>query len=76
MTITTKFNIGDTVLIRELKITGRVIAIFYDGDGVGLQYNVKYFFNGDSKTTYLIEAELEVVAPSAAAPIGLSFVLP
>ena len=54
-----KFQLGDRVRIVELKTAGRVMAQFCDG--LGTQYNVRYFWNGEAKTVYFYEEELEKV---------------
>ncbi len=58
-TIVTMCSIGDSILISELKIVGYVIG-FYAGRN-GLEYNVRYCFEGTYKTEYFFEHELECV---------------
>ena len=43
--------------IKELKTTGRVKAIYEDSTGV--QFYVRYFWNGEAKTVYFYADELE-----------------
>lgn len=57
MKINTKFNHADPVIIKELKLNGRVGSILIDKGGVS--YSVRYFFNSEPKNAYFYEDELE-----------------
>ena len=61
MTIETKFDYMQRVWIRELSREGTVVGIFRDGDGV--QYRVRYFWDGDAKSVYFFADELDVPPP-------------
>lgn len=54
-----KFNLKDKVKIIDLDWKGIIIAIFI-GD-LGVQYKVRYFYNGEAKEVYFFEDELEKV---------------
>ncbi|KKR36366.1 MAG: hypothetical protein UT69_C0024G0010 [Candidatus Yanofskybacteria bacterium GW2011_GWE1_40_10] len=51
------YSIGDRVKIKELNVTGYVIALFY-GE-FGKQYFVAYFNKGEHKKEYLMEFEID-----------------
>lgn len=51
------FDIGQQVRITELQWNGIVISIFISE--IGIQYNVRYFWNGEAKTVYFFEHELK-----------------
>jgi hypothetical protein len=58
MVISSRFNVGDVVKILPLdKYEGVVLAIYYSD--IGMQYRVRYFYNGDPKDTYLFDREIE-----------------
>ena len=44
------------VYITEIATTGTVVSVFI-GD-YGVQYNVRYFLNGDAKTVYMFDHEI------------------
>lgn len=52
-----KFQLGQKILVREIQRPGRVDMIQIDS--VGTQYRVAYWDNGDRKTTWLYEDEIE-----------------
>ncbi len=51
------FKIHDKVKIKELNLTGRIKAIYIDSDGIS--YSIRFFKDGDPKTTYFYSDELE-----------------
>ena len=59
MIIKTKFGLEQKVKIIELECLGIIIGIFYGRNGV--EYNIRYFYNGEAKTVYFYENELKVV---------------
>lgn len=61
MNLETQFDVKQTVWIKPLGCCGVVLSI-YLGDQ-GLQYNVRYFHNGDAKTVYFYEDELRKPEP-------------
>lgn len=48
---------GDKVKIPELNRDGRVVGIYIGKQAT--EYQVRYFDNGDAKTTYFLPEELE-----------------
>ena len=58
MKIETKFDIHDRVRIAELERTGRVISLWIIPKGI--EYQVRYFDNGEARTVYFFEDELEI----------------
>ena len=56
MNIEIKWKPRDGITIVELKRPGRVIAIYVSETGI--QYQVRYFDNGEAKTVYFYEEEL------------------
>jgi len=52
-----RWDINDRVMIKELKTIGGVISIWIVSRGT--QYEVRYFYNGDAKSIYFFENELE-----------------
>lgn len=60
MIIESKYSLKDRVRIIALeKIIGVVVSIWFSN--IGLQYEVRYFFNGESKQIYLFDFEIEAV---------------
>lgn len=57
MTIEFKYRIAQQIKIKELKIIGIVLALFVADTGI--QYSVRYFWNGEAKTVYFFDFELE-----------------
>lgn len=53
-----KFNIKDKVSIKQLDWDGIILAIFIGETGI--QYKVRYFYNGDAKEIYFYEEELQL----------------
>lgn len=51
-----KFDIHEEVQIEELNSKGTVVAVYISDTGI--QYNVRYFYNGEAKTVYFFEKEL------------------
>jgi len=49
-------KVGDKVNIIPLEVTGRIKAIYQDRDGV--QYVVRYFYEGTAKEVYFYPDEL------------------
>jgi hypothetical protein len=53
-----RFYVGDKVKIQPLDgVSGRVISVWLDGFGV--QYEVRYFYNGKGEKAYFYDDELE-----------------
>lgn len=52
------FNIGDKVQIPELETYGRVVSIWVQQ--CGIQYEVRYFLNGEAKNVFFFENEIEI----------------
>lgn len=57
MKLETRFSFRQCVWIKELRITARILGVFVDADG--MQYNCRWFINGEIKTGYLLEDEIE-----------------
>lgn len=57
MVIKSKFNINQTVYIKELKIFGRVLSIFINS-AKDISYNIRYFSGLDYKEVYFLEDEI------------------
>ena len=53
----TKYNLKDPVTILELKRPGIIVGFFIGG--LGVTYYVRYFNNGELKSEYFYEEELE-----------------
>lgn len=58
MTITTKFNLFDTVKIKELNRIGKILSFYYSEVG-GPQYNIRYLDGAEYKVCYFFEDELD-----------------
>ncbi len=56
MTIQSKFDMLETVIISQLEIPGRVLKIQWDG--LLVSYEIEYWFEGNIKVVYLYEDEL------------------
>lgn len=56
MKIDFEYRIHDSVKILALETTGRVIGLYVCLDGI--QYRVRYFYNGDLKSEYFFDSEL------------------
>ena len=56
MKINTDLNIGDTVAIPEINISGKVMSIWITEQGV--QYQVRYFDNCECRIVYFFPDEL------------------
>lgn len=52
-----KFDIGDHVKMKELEWQGRVISIWFARRGV--EYEIRYVFNGEYKQAYFYEDDLD-----------------
>lgn len=52
-------KIGDRVEITELDCKGKIVATYENFHG--LQYDVRYFINGEAKTVYFFPDELKEV---------------
>jgi len=59
MKIETVYNINDCVSIVELERKGRIVSIFITA--TGMQYSVRYFWNGEANTVYFYEEEIEKI---------------
>lgn len=57
MTITTKFDIGERVLITDLERFGMIKSIFYGNSGVS--YFIRYFNGTEHQEIYFFEEEIE-----------------
>ena len=57
MTIVTKYDIGDLVLIPDLDNTKASVQSIHIGSK-GITYEVSWFANGDRKSAYLFDSEL------------------
>ncbi len=55
--INTRFNIKDRLYIKELKIWGRVLAIYISIKGI--EYYIRYFNNAAPVDCYFLEEELQ-----------------
>ena len=67
MTIKTKFDIDDKVLITEIDKHGVIQNIFVGGSDKRIQYNVRYFHEYDAKTCYFFENELQAAGKETSA---------
>jgi len=54
-----EFSIKDRVKIIPLESIGRVLAVYISETGI--QYSVRYFYNGEAKTVYFFRDELEAI---------------
>lgn len=54
-----KFSLHQIIIITELERSGIVKAILINDHGVN--YEVRYFYNGEAKSVYFYEHELEEV---------------
>lgn len=57
--ISVHFDVGTPVKIKELKIKGFVCAIYVSLKGV--EYRIRYIFNGEPKELYFYAEDLELV---------------
>lgn len=57
MTITTKFELGQKVWIKELRTPAKVVAFFIGYDR-GVQYSCRWFNSHDPKSAYFDEDEI------------------
>jgi len=57
-TIEVDFKISDKVIIIELKLSGRITAIFINNKGI--TYYVEYFYNGVRQSCYCYADELQL----------------
>jgi hypothetical protein len=58
MNLNTPFNLRDKVNIKDLNIKGKVTAIYVCETGI--QYNIRYFLDNESKACYFYEDELSL----------------
>ena len=58
MTIETKYELEEKVVVSELNITGRVIAFYYE---TKIEYKIRYFDSGDVRSVYFFENELQSI---------------
>jgi len=56
-----KFSFGQRVYVAEIETWGRVMGIHIDA--CGTRYDVRYFVNGETKSAYLFEDELQETKP-------------
>lgn len=66
LAVGTSMKIKDTVRIIELRVVGRIVAIYEDS--TGQQFNVRYFWNGEAKTVYFYADEIRKVDERESAP--------
>lgn len=59
MTIECRFDIRDKVTIKEIQQIGRVKSIWYVTRGI--EYEVRYFYEGKPLSEYFFEDELDRV---------------
>jgi len=57
MTIESEFDLHDDVRIKELDRPGKVLSIYIAPKGI--QYNVRYIYDGCAKEVYFFADELE-----------------
>lgn len=57
MKLETKYALRQKVWITELRCAATVVGIYLDGDG--LQCQCRWFINGEQKTGYLLEDDLQ-----------------
>jgi hypothetical protein len=57
MVIKSKFDINQTVYLKELKIFGRILSIFIN-NAKSISYNIRYFSGLDYKEVYFLEDEI------------------
>lgn len=57
--LSTKFSIGDSVMISQLSVKGRVLALYITETGT--QYSVRYFDNAKAEIVYFYENELSAM---------------
>ncbi|TDI96998.1 MAG: hypothetical protein E2O29_01825 [Deltaproteobacteria bacterium] len=51
-----KFKMGDTVVIDEIERPGRIVSIWIQH--IGMQYEVRYFLDGEAKSVFMFDNEL------------------
>ena len=59
MKIETVFDLFERVKIKELDMSGVVVSVWVSKSGV--QYETRYFLNGEAKNVYMFETELDKV---------------
>jgi hypothetical protein len=52
------FALYEKVLIRELNVTGKIVAYYYRSQ---IEYNVRYFDDGKVQEVYFLEDELKSI---------------
>ena len=52
-----KFSIKSDIKIKKLNVSGFIIGLYF-GE-TGRQYQISYFINGEKKSTYFYEEEIE-----------------
>jgi len=57
--IETVFDLFERVKIKELDMSGVVVSVWVSKSGV--QYETRYFLNGEAKNVYMFETELDKV---------------
>ena len=61
-TIKIKYDIDEKVFIPEFDINGKISQVSYDRSGI--QYQVRYFFNGEMKFFWVNENDITPKADS------------
>ena len=64
MKIETEYDIGEQVVVKELKVSGVVLTILMTTRSM-TQYEVRYLFNGEYHNTYLFNFEIEKAKSAA-----------
>lgn len=59
MDISFKFNLGQRVVIKDLSVTGKVVAYYYRHH---IEYLVRYFDDAQPQDVYFLEDELHEVS--------------
>ena len=52
-----KYDIGDKVKVKDITVNGRVTGLLKDDEGI--QYRVAYWYNGERKSTWMFDWEIE-----------------
>jgi len=59
MRVETAFDLFERVKIKELDTIGVIVSVWVSKSGV--QYETRYFLNGEAKNVYMFETELDKV---------------
>ena len=52
-----RYDISDKVKVKDITVNGRVTGLLKDDDG--LQYRIVYWYNGERKSTWMFDWEIE-----------------